>query len=169
MRPAFNGGTLAEGGAGLAVPDTIKICREEGYHTDLIGTCADGRQFMAFVTATLPSPLPSDWQAHKRWYAVLHTFDRSGRHVRTQTAFAGTTADGERDVVSKAQAKLAELISELGEVALGDVSIALFSVEVDGHTFGLVDASEPDEDYESIRLLPNDLAFFDPWDGSYDT
>jgi hypothetical protein len=153
----------------LAVPDTIKICREEGHHTDLIGRCPDGRQFMGFVTATLPSPLPSDWQAQKRWYAVLHSFDRNGRHIRTETAFAGTTADGERVVVSKAQAKLTEFMSHLGEVAFGDVSIALFSVNVDGHTFGLVDASEPDEDYESIHLLPNDLAFFDPWDGSYDT
>src|SRR5262245_57880087 len=150
----------------MTVPQRIKITREEGYHTDQIGRCADGRQFMGFVTATLPLPLPRDWQSHKRWYAVMHTFDRSGRHLRTEAWFAGTTADGEKEAVSKAQAKLAEYVAALGKISFGDVSVELFSVEVDGQTFGLVDASEPDEEYESVHLLPNDLAFFAPWDGS---
>ena len=44
-----------------------------------------------------------------------------------------------------------------------------FSVQVDGFRFGLVDASKPDEDYESVHLLPNDFAFFAPWNGEFDT
>jgi hypothetical protein len=159
----------ADGRTAVAVPKRIKIRREEGYHTDLIGTYAEGRQFMAFVTATLPSPAPRDWQAHKRWYAVLHTFDANGRHIETRSWFAGTTSDGEQRVIPLAQTKLNAFLAALGELSFGDVCIRLFSTDIDGQTFGLVDASDPDEDYESVHLLPNDLAFFDPWDGSYDT
>ena len=124
---------------------------------------------MGFVTATLPEPLPRDWEKHKRWYAVLHTFDRKGKHLNTEAWFAGTTAGGERKAVEKAQAKLDQMIVALGKVKYGDVKVGLFQVQIDGHTFGLVDASEPEEDYVSIHLLPNDLAFFEPWDGTYDT
>jgi len=153
----------------MAVPQTIKVLREEGYHTDRIGKYGAGNQFMGFVTATLPLPLPKDWQAHKRWYAVLHTFDKVGKHLNTEAWFAGTTASGERQAVGKAEARLAEMIAGLGDVRYGNVKVGLFQVQIDGHTFGLVDASEADEDYESIHLVPNDLAFFAPWDGTYDT
>lgn len=153
----------------MAVPKSIKIAREEGYHTDRIGKYGDGNQFMGFVTATLPMPLPKDWQSKKRWYAVLHTFDKKGNHLNTEGWFAGTTASGERKAVDKAQAKLDQMITALGKVKYGNIKVGLFQVQIDNHTFGLVDASEPDEDYESIHLLPNDLAFFAPWDGTYDT
>jgi formate hydrogenlyase regulatory protein HycA len=153
----------------MAVPQSIKILREEGYHTDQIGKYGGGNQFMGFVTATLPTPLPADWEAHKRWYAVLHTFDKKGKHLNTEAWFAGTTASGERKAVKKAEARLAEMIAGLSKVRHGNIKVGLFQVQIDGHTFGLVDASEPKEDYESIRLLPNDLAFFAPWDGTYDT
>ena len=79
----------------MAVPETIKVLREEGYHTDQIGEYGDRNQFMGFVTATLPMPLHEDWEAHKRWYAVLHTFDKKGKHLNTEAWFAGTTASGE--------------------------------------------------------------------------
>ncbi|MGH1349004.1 MAG: hypothetical protein ACRBN8_46155 [Nannocystales bacterium] len=152
----------------MAIPRTIPIAREEGYHTDRIGTFAGG-QFMGFVTATLPMPPPDDWPAKKRWYAVLHTFDTTGQHTRTEAVFAGTTADGERDVVDRAQRKLDGLIEPLDSVHYGDISVGLFEVEIDGERFGLVDMSDRNDDYERVDLLPNDLAFFEPWDGSYDT
>jgi hypothetical protein len=152
------------------IPERILIIREKGYRTDQIGQYGDGKQFMAFVTGSLPSiPGLKDWQLHKRWYAVLHTFEADGTHLETQAWLAGVTADGEREVIGRAEAKLEEMLNQLGPIRLGDVRIKLFQVEVDGRTFGLVDASEPDEDYESIHLLPNDLAFFEPWDGTYDT
>jgi formate hydrogenlyase regulatory protein HycA len=153
----------------MAVPRILRILREEGYHTDQIGNYGAGNQFVGFVTATLPTPLPDDWQVHKRWYAVLHTFDATGNHLNTEVSYAGTTASGERQAVERAEARLGEMIAALGKVRYGDVKVGLFQVQIDGHTFGLVDASEPDEGYESIHLLPNDLAFFAPWDGTYDT
>jgi formate hydrogenlyase regulatory protein HycA len=100
---------------------------------------------------------------------VLHTFDKKGKHLNTEAWFAGTTASGERKAVEKAQAKLDEMVAALGKAKYGNIKVGLFQVQIDGHTFGLVDASEPDEGYESIHLLPNDLAFFKPWDGNYDT
>lgn len=153
----------------MAVPKVIKVQREEGYHTDQIGKYGHGNQFMAFVTATLPTPIPKDWTKQKRWYAVVHTFDKKGKHLKTDSWFAGTTADGEATVTAKAQARLQEMVAALGKVKYGDVKVGLFQVKIDGHVFGLVDGSEPDEDIEKIDLLPNDLAFFAPWDGTYDT
>ena len=156
----------------MSVPNTIKIAREEGYHTDQIGTCADGRQFMAFVVASLPLEklrAPEGWERHKQWHAVLHTFDASGKHRKTDVWTAGTTSDGEQQVIERARAKLAEMLSVLGPVKYGDVKVSLFRVEIDGRAFGLVDASEPEEDYEAIDLLPNQLRFFAPWEGTYDT
>jgi hypothetical protein len=152
------------------VPERILILREEDYHTDQIGKYGDGNQFMAFVTASLP-PIPGlkDWQRHKRWYAVLHTFDAEGAHLGTRAWFAGTTAEGERAVIERAETRLEEMLTSLGPIEFEDVNVKLFQVEVDAQPFGLVDASEPDEDYQAIHLLPNDLAFFEPWDGTYDT
>jgi formate hydrogenlyase regulatory protein HycA len=153
----------------MAVPSSIKIVREEGYHTDRIGEFGDGNQFMGFVTATVRKSRPKDRQAHRRWYAVLHTFDKKGKHLNTEAWFAGAAVAGERKAIEKAQAKLDDMIAALGKVKYGDVKVKLFQVSIDGQTFGLVDASEPDQGYESIHLLPNDLAFFAPWDGLYDT
>lgn len=153
----------------VAIPQLIKIRREKGYHTDQIGKYGDGNQFMGFVTATLPLPLPEDWPTHKRWYAVLHTFDQAGQHLKSDIWFAGTSACGERESIERATLKLAAMLTGLGKVKYGNVKIALFHVEFDGHTFGLVDDSEPDEDFERVTLYPNDLAFFAPWNGSYDT
>jgi formate hydrogenlyase regulatory protein HycA len=153
----------------VAIPKSIKVAREKGYHTDRIGKCGDGKQFMGFVVAAIPSPLPRNRRALERWYAVLHTFDKKGKHLNTEAWFAGTSTGGDREAIDKAQARLDKMIAALGKVKYGDVKVGLFKVEIDGHTFGLVDASEPDEDYERVQLLPNDLVFFEPWDGSYDT
>src|SRR5262245_34457140 len=135
----------------MAVPQVIKIVREEGYHTDRIGKYGQGKQFMGFVTAVLPTPLPKNRRSKERWYAVLHTFDKKGRHLNTEAWCAGTTASGEREAVEKAQTRLDKMIAALGKVTYGNVKVGLFQVQIDGHTFGLVDASEPDEGYESIH------------------
>jgi hypothetical protein len=152
----------------MTIPAKIPIMREEGYVTDRIGRY-EGGQFMGFVTATLPIPLPEDWQQHKRWYAVLHRFDEDGNHVRTDAWYAGVTADGEDEVIERARERLDRMIESLADHEFCDVEVGLFSVKIDGQTFGLIDASVPEEGYESVHLLPNDLAFFEPWDGSYDT
>lgn len=152
----------------MSVPETIKIRREADYHTDKIGTAKDGHQFMGFVVATLPEgPGASHAETVRNWYAALHMFDRKGNHVNSDIWFS--KAENERLAIEQAERRLDEMLSNLGKIRFKDVKVGLFKVEYDGQTFGLVDASIPEEDIERIDLLPNDLAFFEPWDGYYDT
>lgn len=154
------------------IPELVPITREAGYHTDTIGTF-DGGQFMAFVVATLPDDHGENDGAAKRWYAVLHRFSAEGAHLGTEAEFVGTTADGEEAVVERATRRKQEMIAGLGEVTYEDVAVELFVTDVDGHEFGLVDASYEDEESGEVfiiaELRPNELIFFPPWDGTYDT
>jgi hypothetical protein len=61
------------------------------------------------------------------------------------------------------------MIKRLGKVKYCDIKIGLFSTWIDGHRFGLIDSSVPKDAYVRLDLVPNDLAFFPPWDGYYDT
>jgi len=154
----------------MTLPEKIKIVREEGYHTHYIGKYRTRRQFMAFVVASLPDgKLPEDWPEQKRWYSIVHLFDKDGNHTETKHKYIGTTADGEKNVIKKGLIQLAKMLQEIGPIKYANIQVKLFEVEIDGRKFGLKDASVSDEGYESIHLIPNDLAFFPPWDGSYDT
>ena len=151
----------------MTTPDTIPVAYEEGYYTTHIGRCADGAQFMAFVVATLPTPLPADWKRHKRLYAVLHTFEPSGEHRSTEAWLAGVTGQGEASACDRAAARRDEMVAALGRVELCDVRVKLFSVRVDGHEFGLVDTSDARLG-PRVTLVPNDLSFHPPWDGTFE-
>lgn len=151
----------------MAVPSKLKIKRIPDYYTKAIGKYDQG-QFMALITATLPIPIPKNWEEKKRWYAVLHTFSAEGSHLKTETMFAGTESDGESIFMTRARKFRDEMVSSLKNHQFCDVEVELFSVQIDGFTFGLVDASRPEDNYESVHLLPNDFAFFEPWDGSFD-
>jgi formate hydrogenlyase regulatory protein HycA len=156
----------------MPVPGKIKIRRIEDYRTHDIGLCADGNQFMAFVTGSFPMPPPKnrlDEPNHMRWYAILHIFDPDGKHLTTKAWFAGTSAGNRQIVSQRANDMLYQWLQDLGPVTHCDVCIELFEVEVDGRKFGLMDTSEPDGGTESITLMPNDLIFFPPWDGDYST
>ena len=152
----------------MSIPDRIPIERVPDYYTHYVGRSADGRQFMAFIVATLPKPSPPDWERHKRWYAVLHTFDREGHHLNTEARFVGLTSDGEADVCERARGLRKELLASLGKRRYCDVSIRLFSVRVDGHLFGLEETTD-EERGESVTLWPNDFFFTPPWNGNYST
>jgi len=153
----------------VAIPQRIPIRHEPGYHTDQIGRYADG-QFFACVTAAFPTGFKfgDDWPTHKRWYAVLHRFDRDGHHRGSEIRYTGTSAEGEREVNDRAEQVLAGWLADLPEPTFGDISIRLFSVEVDDVVFGLVDESD-DTRGEHVELYPNQLGFYPPWDGEYDT
>lgn len=64
------------------------------------------------------------------------------------------------------------MVAELGEVEYADIGIRLFEIGIDGCTFGLVDVSQPEEGpkfADRVAMLPGDLLFHAPWDGSYCT
>jgi len=157
--------TNASGVAGL--PQKIKIQREKDYHTHYIGRCEDGTQFMGFILAAPTGSVTHHTKRKPKWFAVVHRFDSKGDHLNTEAVFLGARAGPIK--LDQAGARLTRMIEKLGRVAYGDVEVSLFSVRVEGHVFGLVDASVPEEGYLRIDLVPNGLAFFPPWDGTYST
>jgi formate hydrogenlyase regulatory protein HycA len=129
-----------------------------------------GRVVASFAPSS--QPVPADWRPHQRWYAVLHKFGPSGKHIGTDHWFAGTSADGEREVCERASKKLDEMVAALGPVEYSDILVELFQVEVEGRIFGLVDVSKPEEGpmfAERVEMWPDGLLFYPPWDGNYDT
>ncbi len=154
----------------MAIPERIRINREEGYHTHFIGKFGGKCMFMGFTTATMPfPPTNTSRQEALRWYAVLHRFDEEGNHTGTEAWFAGVSAEGEAEVTQKAQHKLDEMIAALGKHRFCNIRIKLFSTQVDGQEFGLVKVMNEEEGTEEAHLLPNELFFAEPWDGEYDT
>jgi hypothetical protein len=150
-----------------SIPERIKIRREEGYHTHHIGRIQDGTQFMAFVVGIDPAQAIPAGKGRPRWYAVLHRFDSDGKHLGTEANFLGAKSFATE--LDHADDTLMRMIHNLGRVVYRDITIEPFSKKIDGYTFGLKDASVPREGYQRLDLLPNNLAFFPPWDGTYET
>src|SRR2546425_3635642 len=119
----------------MAIPDVIPVSRTGGSYTANIG-CYDldgaSNQFWAHVAATLTKPKrgAQPWSG-KRWYALLHKFTSQGKHLGTEHWFAGTSADGEEEVMRRARAKRDAMIAALGEVRFADIKVALFQVKID--------------------------------------
>ncbi|WP_166831468.1 hypothetical protein [Thalassoroseus pseudoceratinae] len=164
-------------------PKRIPINREEEYHTHYIGQKGAGGFFMGFVTPNV-GPLNFEllgddgWESKKTWFSVVHHFDADGKHTHSDIESHGTTADGEDAVIEKARAGLEAKLNAIGELTFCDIAVERFQVEHDGCIFGLLTTEECDmfdeeEDDEEMRyhvhLLPNDLLFYPPWTGEYDT
>lgn len=174
-------------GFAMAVPEIIPIAHEPGYRTDTIGRYADG-QFLASVTYAFPQgyTIGDDWEEHKRLYSVLHHFDHEGRHLDSDIGYAGTYAEqqqhpvGDGSVMARAEARMAALLDGLPEREYGDIAIRPFQLTVDGVLFGLVvehhdresgDGEDGEDESEDdwAELHPDQLGFYAPWDGLYDT
>lgn len=129
----------------MVIPTTIPIQRQAGYHTDTIGRCGDGSQFVGFCFFLDPG--------QRRLVSVLHLFDANGTHIESQAW------------ESDAEQALDRAIADLCDPQAGDVAIQPFSVELLGTQLGLI----PRDDGRCVEYLPYGLAFFPPWDGTYDT
>lgn len=161
----------------MAIPERILVSRKGGNYSSCMGFYAldvADNQFWGQVVACgsrPPEPRLTGWRPEKRWYAVLHKFDGRGYHLGTDSWFAGVDRPW-GDAIKRASRKLDEMVAALGEVEYADIEIRLFRVEIDNCTFGLVDVSQPEEGpafAERVAMLPGDLLFHAPWDGSYDT
>ncbi|WP_093175039.1 hypothetical protein [Sinosporangium album] len=151
----------------MTIPEVIPIAYEPDFHTDTVGHW-DGGQFLGSVVAVFPDGYAhtDDWRSHKHWHAVLHTFDDEGRHLDTRIERTGTDADY-RASVDAAHGLLKEWLDTLPGHHFGDIAIRPFHRELDGVLFGLVI-----ETFEGVRhaeLYPDNLGFYEPWDGTYDT
>ena len=146
------------------MPKLLPIMREEDYHTHFIGRTQNGNQFFGYETFVFPEGIPhEDWEKYRKEYVVLYIFDRKGNHLKTNHWYAGTTAEILPDTTRN---KLEEMVNELGPVEFRDIAVKPFKTVIDGVVFGLI----PDDETESIELQPSStIAFFEPWDGEYDT
>jgi hypothetical protein len=151
-----------------SVPKLIPVVR---MREDQMGSYADSKQFWGQVVASSdsqPDVVNShDWHHDKKWYAVLHKFDNEGRHLGTDYRFIGRESDGE-SIFEEADKQLEAFVRNLGQVRYGDIKIALFQQEIDGHIFGMIDSSSV-EFGPSVTMQPADWVFHPPWDGCYDT
>ncbi|MFF9342349.1 hypothetical protein ACF1CG_21705 [Streptomyces sp. NPDC014773] len=158
----------------MSVPEVVPIAYEPDHRTSTIGRW-DGGQFFASVTAAFPEgwTMDDDWRERKRWYAVLHRFDRAGGHLGSSIASTGTTAQGERGAIDAADTLLDGWLDALPGRRYESIAIAPFAVRFEGALFGLVveDRGGDGEggEREWAELHPDGLGFSAPWDGLYDT
>lgn len=155
------------------IPTLIPVNHDDGDfgYARSIGTYGDGNQFWGRVGAQMEQPTEpglDDWEKRKRWYGILHKFDREGSHIGMACKFTGTTGDGEGAACQAGLTFMQECLKELGPIRYGDIKIRLFSVEFDGFVFGLIDTSDH-ESGDSATMEPGFLTFYPPWDGNYDT
>ena len=144
------------------IPETFPI-NHDGDHAKHIGRTADGRQF--FLTTPF---MPALGKQAGGEYIALFTFDTNGRMLDATIDDLGPRATINRDAATKLYEQRLE---SLGDFEFCNIRIAPFRTERFGIEFGLIPRECEDEDDEpAIEMQPgNYMAFFDPWDGDYDT
>jgi formate hydrogenlyase regulatory protein HycA len=158
----------------MSAPIVLWIRRLEGGSTTHIGTSAhlsERCQFFGCVVAptlTTPGTEVSSKRRKKQdpgpWYAVLHRFKLSGAYVGTDSWCAGAASSSPGDSKARAEERLASWLAQLRFVSLQDIHIRAFSVEIDGHVFGLI-RENATRNTAILRLLPLNLVFQSPWTG----
>ena len=131
------------------IPKLIKIKREEDYHTHYVGTYADGKIFVGF-------PFFAE-RNQQRPLAVIHLMDVNGTHVESTL--------WEAEKMFQAEAELRNYVDALPNRKFEDVAVKQFSIKKNGLIFGLIASDET----ERVSYEPYGLAFFPPWDGTYET
>ena len=152
-------------------PEKIRINHDD-YHAQHIGHTTDGRQFFLtnpFVWAMDDKP--------GREFLALYIFDADGNLLESKIDDLGEREDkilpGNKLDINFAGSLVETRLSELGDFSFGDIEVAPFRVEKFGIEFGLIPQppDEEDEDDElSVTAEPGDyMAFYEPWNGDYDT
>ncbi|MEV4806950.1 hypothetical protein AB0K18_43735 [Nonomuraea sp. NPDC049421] len=151
----------------MGVPEIIPIAHLSDYHTDTVGHW-DGGQFFGSVVAAFRQGYTrtDDWLKHKRWYAVLHTFDAAGHHLDSRIKGTGAE-DDHRAAVDLANERLDHWLEALPGFRYDDIAIRPFQRTFDGVLFGLV--IKTFEGMEHAEFYPDNIGFYEPWDGMYDT
>ncbi|WP_037616194.1 hypothetical protein [Streptomyces aureus] len=160
----------------MSVPELIPIRWEPHHRTSTIGRWDRG-QFFAHVSGVFEGRADCDAsRVVRRWYAILHEFDKAGRHVDSTIEATGTVPDGpeKAPVVAAAQHLLDEWLDALAGREFGDIKIAPFAEHFEGRLFGLVlechgEYADGEVCQDWAEFYPNRLGFSAPWDGSYDT
>ncbi len=140
----------------------IKIKRKPNDHTHYIGQLDNGNQFMALEAFFHKLPITSDWQRTRKEFVVFHLFDKDGKHLSSKHQFVGITADIDGRELNT---DIENLMVGMGHGVFTDIRIQPFSVSIDEFEYGFI---KDDENYCFI-LEPNDLSFYAPFDGEYES
>ena len=145
-----------------AIPETFPINHDD-YHAKHIGRTSDGRQF--FLTTPFVPAIGGEAGGE---FIALFTFDAHGALLDAQIDSLGPRSSIDEEEASRLYE---ERLASLGDVSFEDIRVAPFKIEKYGVEFGLIPREPEDEDDEpAIEMQPgNYMAFFDPWDGDYDT
>ncbi len=146
------------------VPARIPIAHDD-HHANRIGRLADGRQF--FVTTPFVPALGSD---AGREFVAVYLFDTAGALLEARIDDLGVRSEVDD---AAAHALLEKRVAELGSLSYEDIEVQPFSLQRFGTAFGLI-PRPPDEDDDdgqwTVEMHPgNYMAFFEPWEGDYDT
>ena len=156
----------------MALPDRISIRWLPDYHTDTIGTYAEGQFYLMFRGARTGDPtIEGPWRGDRpgRWLVYLHLFDHDGNHRSTAVHVISASSEPMTETDHRhGEAVLALLLSALDAPTFGDIAIRLFRVDLDDIVFGLVDESDPERGHWA-ELYPDGFGFCPPWDGDYST
>lgn len=146
----------------IGIPDTILI-KIDDFHAKHIGRTSDGLQF--FLTTPF---VPALGRTPGSEYIALFLFDTNGKLIDATIDDLGPRSALDRDAAS---ILYQQRLESLGNVDFCDIRIAPFKIERFGIDFGMIPRECKDEDDEpAIEMQPgNYMAFFDPWDGDYDT
>ena len=146
------------------VPARIPIAHDD-HHAGRIGRLDDGRQF--FVTTPFVPALGSD---PGREFVAVYLFDAAGALIEARLDDLGARSEVDE---AAAHALLEKRVVELGALSYEDIEVQPFSVQRFGTTFGLIPQPPDDDDDDgqwSVEMHPgNYMAFFEPWEGDYDT
>lgn len=146
------------------VPSLIAINHDD-YHANHVGHTSDGRQF--FLTTPFRGADYDDPDSGCE-YVALFLFDADGALIEAKIDDLGPRASMDMDLRRE---RYDEHLATLGDVTPDRIEIAPFSVERFGTIFGLIPRAPEDvDDGWAVILHPGDyMAFFEPWDGTYDT
>jgi formate hydrogenlyase regulatory protein HycA len=153
----------------MTFPKKIPIERIERYHTHYLGSTKEGNQFWGYTTFNYVknydeiNKINGDYRDFRNEYAILHVFDKDGKHLNTKHCLVGNAKQIDDITLFR---KLEELLTDLDIVKFNDIVVEPFETKIDNIIFGLI----PNYEYGFIELQPNStLAFGEPWDGSYST
>ena len=144
-------------------PKRVAIDHDD-YHAEYVGTTRRGHQF--FLTTPF---VPAYAGAEGREFIALYVFDAKGALLDATIDDLGPRAKLDADARVR---RRDELLGSLGPVKFRRITIAPFSLERHGVTFGLIPRA-PDEDGQDwcAIFMPGDvMCFWPPWtSGVYDT
>lgn len=152
------------------LPARIPVQRNE-YHTDTIGTYADGQFYLMFRGARTGDPTVDGPFRHAplRWLVYLHLFDHDGNHRSTTVREISRTSQRLTDTErANGTAETTALLETLDSPVFSDIAIRPFRVDLDGIVFGLINESAPDRG-PWAELYPDGFGFAPPWNGEYST